>query len=128
MDRAWNVLYDFNLNSTTFRTSFMTTNPTCPSEEKDVLISKMWPRPVVPSSRQLWSHVQISCPQSITPKNHEPLVRTVVAVGEPLSFAQNKSPSAEELDAAHKMFCKALVDLFDEYKLSLGYEDRSLEI
>ncbi|KAL3910889.1 MAG: hypothetical protein SGARI_001911 [Bacillariaceae sp.] len=53
--------------------------------------------------------------------------KTVVAVGEPLTF-DNKNPSAEELNAAHELFCKALTSLFDEHKESLGYGNRILEI
>lgn len=56
--------------------------------------------------------------------------KMTIVLGEPISFdAKDKNAiTSEELDDAHKKFCKALKDLFDKHKEPLGYGDRSLEI
>lgn len=57
-------------------------------------------------------------------------VKTTIVFGEPLFFAIKdvKSPTTEELNAAHQKFCCALMSLFDEHKERLGYSERTLEV
>lgn len=57
-------------------------------------------------------------------------VKTTVVFGGPLSFAikDPKSPTTEELNAAHQTFCSALMTVFNEHKDRLGYGERTLEV
>jgi hypothetical protein len=48
--------------------------------------------------------------------------------GSPLSVGHNLSPTAEEVDAAHRNYCKALLQLFDQHKAALGHGNATLEI
>jgi 1-acyl-sn-glycerol-3-phosphate acyltransferase len=59
-----------------------------------------------------------------------PLPKTITIVfGSPLKFdMKGADPTDEELDVAHKTFCKELELLFDLHKDRLGYGDRKLEI
>jgi len=62
-----------------------------------------------------------SCPRSI---------RTTIAFGEPISFESREDgqPTEKELEAAHKTFTEAIIKLFDEHKVRLGYGDRNLKV
>jgi 2-acylglycerol O-acyltransferase 2 len=57
-------------------------------------------------------------------------VPTTIVMGSPMLFVANTAgaPSADEVEAAHGKFCRALEELFDKYKRELGYGDRKLEI
>ncbi|KAG7362083.1 diacylglycerol acyltransferase [Nitzschia inconspicua] len=57
-------------------------------------------------------------------------VPTTVAFGKPILFHVTLAghPTAEEVDHAHKQFCRALLDLFEEHKHAAGYGDRELEV
>ena len=57
-------------------------------------------------------------------------VPTTVVFGEPIHFSIMKpgSPTPEEIEMAHAIYCEGLVDLFDSHKAALGYGDRILEI
>ena len=58
-----------------------------------------------------------------------PAKQTIV-FGRPLEFNMKEkgTPTTEELNIAHESFCKALSELFDENKATLGYQHRQLEI
>lgn len=57
-------------------------------------------------------------------------VPTTIVFGEPIHFSIMKpgSPTPEEIDMAHAIYCEGLVELFDTHKEALGYGDRVLEI
>lgn len=57
-------------------------------------------------------------------------VATNVVFGDPFLFEPKikGSPSPEEVDQAHKLFCLALSSLFDSHKKDFGYGGRVLEI
>jgi hypothetical protein len=56
-------------------------------------------------------------------------VETTIVFGKPLYFElkEKGSPTKEELDGAHKQFCDAIRQLFEEHKGGLGYGDRELQ-
>ena len=55
--------------------------------------------------------------------------KTTIVFGEPLEFEmKGADPTDEELDAAHALFTKELIALFDKHKVALGYGDRKLQI
>lgn len=56
---------------------------------------------------------------------------TTVVLGAPVDIPKLKvkgKPSSKEVDHAHKLFCDALVKLFEDNKKRLGYGDRTLDI
>jgi len=57
-------------------------------------------------------------------------IATTIVVGPPLTLTSqnNSSPTKQEIETAHKIYCRALEKLFDDHKVRLGYGDRSLEI
>jgi 1-acyl-sn-glycerol-3-phosphate acyltransferase len=57
-------------------------------------------------------------------------IKTTITFGKPIYFEvkENGNPTDEEISTAHKIFCDALIALFDEHKCALGYSDRQLEI
>jgi 1-acyl-sn-glycerol-3-phosphate acyltransferase len=57
-------------------------------------------------------------------------VGTTIVFGKPLDFTLKEAgaPSDKEVVDAHQQFCRAIGELFDKHKQSLGYGDRQLEI
>lgn len=52
--------------------------------------------------------------------------KMLIAVGEPLEVEQVLSPTREQVDAMHAKFCESLRALFDEHKVSIGWQDKQL--
>jgi 1-acyl-sn-glycerol-3-phosphate acyltransferase len=72
----------------------------------------------IPLCAGLWG--SSSCP---LPK------KTTIVFGKPLRFKMEGSePTTEELDAAHTLFTKELISLFDDHKVPLGFGDRMLKV
>ena len=55
-------------------------------------------------------------------------VPVTLVFGKPLKFSQINKPSEEDIDQAHAKYCCALLSLFDEHKVKLGYDSAKLEI
>ena len=57
-------------------------------------------------------------------------VKTTIVFGKPMDMTCKEpgNPTDEEVQAKHKEFVNALVQLFDDNKTALGYGDRTLEI
>ena len=55
-------------------------------------------------------------------------VPVTLVFGAPLKITPNATPSQEEVDAVHKLYCDALIKHFDEYKGRMGYEGHTLQI
>lgn len=55
-------------------------------------------------------------------------VPVTMVFGEPIKLIHKDKPTQEEIDAAHKTYCAALLKLFDDHKVRLGYKDAQLEI
>mmetsp|Transcript_86165 Transcript_86165/g.168545 ORF Transcript_86165/g.168545 Transcript_86165/m.168545 type:complete len:342 (-) Transcript_86165:31-1056(-) len=48
--------------------------------------------------------------------------------GAPIKLPHTANPSSQQIEAAHKIYCEALLKLFDDHKEKLGYKDAILEI
>ena len=48
--------------------------------------------------------------------------------GAPIKLPHTANPSSQQIEAAHKTYCEALLKLFDDHKEKLGYKDAILEI
>lgn len=55
-------------------------------------------------------------------------VPITMVFGAPVKVPHITKPTAEELDAAHRVYCDALMGLFEKHKAAMGYPDAKLEV